>query len=82
VKVYVNDREVPLWAGMTVRHALIHENLLPELARGGKVYDEWGNEIGLDGSLVENAQIYVRGGSSVLAERPRKRSGEGGHHDR
>ncbi len=82
MKVYVNDREVSLWGGMTVRHALIHENLLPEVTRGAKVFDAWGNEIGLDGSLAENAQIYVRGGSSVLAEKPQARGGEGGHHDR
>ncbi len=82
MKVYVNDREVPLGEGMTVRHALIHENLIPELEQGGRVYDEWGNEIGLDGSLTENARVYVRGGSSVPAEKTRRRSGGGGHHVR
>jgi hypothetical protein len=63
MKVYVNDREVSLLAGMHVRHALINADLLAEVDRGGKVLDEWGNEIGLDGSLTENARIYVHGAS-------------------
>jgi len=27
---------------------------------GKRVYDEWGNEIGLEGSLSENMKIFVR----------------------
>ena len=48
---------------MKVRHALIHEELLGQLASGKIVCDEWGNEIGLDGALVEDARIYVCEGS-------------------
>ena len=45
---------------MTVKHALIHGGVLEEIARGKKVYDEWGNELGLDGALAEGIRLYVR----------------------
>jgi hypothetical protein len=60
VKVYVNNKAVNIYAGMTVRHALLTAGFLKELAASKKVYDEWGNEIGLDGALTEEARIYVR----------------------
>ncbi len=58
--VYVNDKPVDLLPGMTVRHALISAGLLKELATSKKVYDEWGNEIGLDGALTEVMRIYLK----------------------
>ncbi len=64
MRVYVNDRPVELLAGMTVRHALIHFGLLKEMKASKKVYDEWGNEIGLDGALFEEMKVYVRSGTS------------------
>ncbi len=60
MKVYVNDRPVDLLPGTKVRHALIREDLLEELKKSRKVYDEWGNEIGLDGALSEGMKIYVK----------------------
>jgi hypothetical protein len=60
MKIFVNDNVVYLHAAMTVRHALITANVLEELKASKKVYDEWGNEIGLDGALAEGARIYVR----------------------
>lgn len=60
MKVYVNDKPIEILPGMTVRHALISAGLLKELEASKKVYDEWGNEIGLDGALSEGAKIYVR----------------------
>ena len=60
MKVYVNDKEVLIFSGMKVRHALIAAALLDEIGRGKKVLDEQGNEIGLDGSLKEGAKIFVR----------------------
>jgi hypothetical protein len=60
MRVYVNGRAVELFPGMTVKHALIGANLLGELESGGKVYDEWGNEVGLGGALSEGMKIYVR----------------------
>lgn len=59
MKVYVNEQSVEIFPGMTVRHALLSLNLLDELSRGKRVYDQWGNEVGLDGELSEGAKIYV-----------------------
>jgi hypothetical protein len=60
MKVYVNKRPVEMLPGMTVRHALISVGLLKEIEKSKKVYDEWGNEIGLDGALSDGMKIYVK----------------------
>ncbi len=60
MKIYVNDSGVDLLPGMTVKHALVRTDLLSEVKSGKRVYDEWGNEIGLDGALSEGVRIYVR----------------------
>lgn len=60
MRVYVNDRPVDLLPGMTVRHALIQSGLREEVASGKKVYDEWGNEVGLEGALIEGMVLKVR----------------------
>ena len=63
MKVYVNNQVVHIYAGMTVKHALLTAGVLEDLkVSKKKVYDEWGNEIGLDGVLTEEARIYVREG--------------------
>ena len=59
MRVFVNDKPVDILLGMTVRHALISAGLLDEIGPK-KVYDEWGNEVGLDGALSEGAKIFVR----------------------
>jgi hypothetical protein len=58
--VFVNDKRVELLPGMTVKHALTQAGLLKSLEAGKRVYDEWGNEIGLDGAICENMKIFVR----------------------
>lgn len=58
--VYVNDKPVDIVPGMTVKHALLSAGLLDEVNASKKAFDEWGNEIGLDGALSEGAKIYVR----------------------
>ena len=58
--VYVNDREVNLLPGMTVRHALIQADLLKAVEAGRKVYDEWGNEMGMSGALWTGARLTVK----------------------
>jgi hypothetical protein len=58
--VYVNDTQVDIFPGMTVKHALLSAGLLDEIDASKRVFDEWGNEIGLDGALSEGAKIYVR----------------------
>lgn len=60
MKVYVNDRPVELFPGMNVRHALIQSGQIEEIERGKRVYDQWGNELGLDGELSEGMRIFVR----------------------
>jgi len=60
MKVYVNDREVNLVTGMTVRHALTAAGLIDDIEKGKKVYDELGNEIGLGGALTEGSKIYAK----------------------
>ena len=58
--VFVNDKRVDLLPGMTVRHALTQAGLLKSLEPGKRVYDEWGNEMGLNGATYENMKIFVR----------------------
>jgi hypothetical protein len=60
MKVFVNNKEVDIIAGMTVRHALIAADFLKDISSGKKVFDEWGNEIGLDGTVEEGLNIHVR----------------------
>ena len=45
---------------MTVRHALIQADLVNEIEKGKKVYDEWGNEVGLDGAVEEGQRFEVK----------------------
>jgi hypothetical protein len=60
MRVYVNDQPVDLPRGMTVRHALLQAELLTEMKSSKKVYDQWGNEVGLDGALSEEMKLYVK----------------------
>lgn len=60
MRVYVNDEPVELLPGMTIKHALIKAGLLKQIAAGLKVYDEWGNELGLAGALAEGMKIWVK----------------------
>jgi hypothetical protein len=66
MKVYINDISIDLLPGMTVKHALIGARLLKEVEASKKVYDEWGNELGLDGALSEGMKIYVKGNRPSL----------------
>ncbi len=45
---------------MTVRHALEAAGLVALVAQGRKVYDAWGNEVGLDGALAEGMRLQVK----------------------
>jgi len=60
MKIYVNDKPVDIMPGMTVKHALISAGVLKQIEASKKAYDEWENEIGLDGALSEGMKIYVR----------------------
>jgi len=60
MKLWVNNQPVDLLEGMTVRHALIQADLAKEIEKGKKVYDEWGNEVGLDGAVEEGQRFEVK----------------------
>jgi hypothetical protein len=60
MRVYINDQPVDLLRGMTVRHALLQAELLIEMKNSKKVFDQWGNEVGLDGALSEEMKLYVK----------------------
>jgi hypothetical protein len=60
MKVYVNQTSVNVLLGMTVKHALIAAGIFKEIEVSKKVYDQWGNELGLDGALSEGMNIYVK----------------------
>ncbi len=60
MQVYVNDRPVELLPGMSVRHALLGAGLLHEMGRARRVFDAWGNQLGLDGAVAEGTRLYVR----------------------
>jgi hypothetical protein len=68
MKVFVNNQEVEIMLGMTVRHALIGAGLQKPLSNGTLVTDEWGNSIGMDGALDEGVKIIV--GSETEAACP------------
>lgn len=59
MRVYVNDVPVDVLPGMTVRHALIAAGRLEDVRAGARVWDEWGNELGLDGALSEGVRIIL-----------------------
>lgn len=60
MRVFVNDKPVDIMPGMKIKHALIATGILKRKESPGKVYDEWGNEVGLDGALTEGSKIYVK----------------------
>mgnify|MGYP007042432632 CR=1 FL=1 len=61
MKVYVNQIPIDILPGMKVRHALIRAEILKDEAlKRIKAYDEWGNELGLDGALFEGMKIYIK----------------------
>ncbi len=62
IEVFVNDRQVSIYRGMKVRHALIaFDQAIYSAVSSGKllVFDQNGFVLGLDGSLEEGAKIYT-----------------------
>ncbi len=60
MRVWLNDKAVDLIPGMTVRQALIQTGLLKEIENGSKIFDQWGNEVGLDGALEDGSRLEMR----------------------
>lgn len=71
MKIFVNNKPIELLPGMTVKHALIKTNLLIEIKKGKRVFDEWGNEIGLDGELMDGVKLFISEKSSLREEQNR-----------
>ena len=66
MQIWLNQQPIILIPGMTVRQALIQADLLQEIEKGAKVFDEWGNEVGLDGALEEGSRFEIRPGSEWI----------------
>ena len=60
MQIWMNDQPVTLVPGMTVRHALIQLDLLKSVEAGRRVFDEWGNEVGLDGTVEDGQRFEVK----------------------
>lgn len=63
IKVFVNDKPVEVYRGMTVKHALIaFDQTTYEAATRGElaVEDADGFRTGLDGAVFEGGRIYTR----------------------
>jgi hypothetical protein len=56
IVVYVNDVRYSLLSGMTVQHALMAAGVLKE-RDAVRLYDKWGNEIGLFGAVFDGMRI-------------------------
>ncbi len=59
MRVFVNDRPFDLIPGMTVKHALVAAGMFRKRRSSKKTYDQWGNELGLEGALSEGMKIYI-----------------------
>lgn len=60
MRIWLNNSPVDLLAGMTVRQAMLQADLLKEFNKGAKVYDQWGNEMGLDGALEDGMRLEMK----------------------
>jgi len=60
MRIWLNDQPLDLIQGMKVRQVLIQADLLLKTEKGYKVFDEWGNEVGLDGALEEGSRLYLK----------------------
>ena len=60
MQIWVNDQPVALLPGMTVRQALMQLDLLKDVEAGRRVFDEWGNQVGLDGTVEEGQRFEVK----------------------
>jgi hypothetical protein len=60
LRVRINNHIITLPPGLTLKHALIRADLMPQVEKGRKVYDQWGNEVGLDGALTDGATFTIK----------------------
>jgi len=57
IRVYVDDKEVSLYRGMRVRHALTLEQVRLVESGGAEVRDSYGHVVGLDGALSDGQRL-------------------------
>lgn len=68
IKVFVDGREVLLYRGMQVKHALIAcDCSLYRAAAEGLLHveDDYGFRVGLEGSLYNGAKLFTRRGGDL-----------------
>lgn len=57
ITVHVNDREVSLYRGMRVRHALTLEQVRLVESGAAEVRNSYGHVVGLDGALSDGQRL-------------------------
>ena len=60
MRIWLNDKPITLIPGMTIRQILIQSDCLREIEKGWMVYDEWDNEVGLDGAIENGSRFTLR----------------------
>ena len=60
MRIWLNDQPISLLPGMKVREALVQADLIQEIEKGARVFDEWGNEVGLDGALEDESRYVLK----------------------
>lgn len=70
MRVFVNDTEITLAEGMTVRHAITALSGTANDSGHWRVSDRWGNSVGLDGALQAGDRITVEKVPYSGAEQP------------
>ena len=60
MRIWLNEQPLDLATGMKIRDALIQADLLQEIEKGSRIFDEWGNEVGLDGALQDGCRYTSR----------------------
>ncbi len=60
MRIWLNEKPLTLVPGMKIRDAVIQAGLLQETEKGGEIFDEWGNEVGLDGSLHDGNRYTLK----------------------
>jgi hypothetical protein len=60
MNVWVNQKAIRLAPGMLVKHAVQAAGFWSEIEVGKRVYDNWGNEVGLDGALTDGIKLWIK----------------------
>jgi hypothetical protein len=73
IKVYLNEKPVHVFRGMKVKH-LLTKDMKKAVRNGDKaIFDEEGNERGLEGSLTEGEKLYVKKQKKIASQKLSKK---------